>query len=51
MMPLQRAWLLRSGKKQVVKWTAEGAVKRETFPRVFCDARQALLAGDMIVSC
>ena len=39
MMPLQRAWLLRSGKKQVVKWTAEGAVKREAFPRVFCDAQ------------
>ena len=29
MMPLQRAWMLRSGKKQVVKWTAEGAVKCE----------------------
>ena len=36
MMPLQRAWMLRSGKKQVVKWTAEGAVKCE-FHRVFCD--------------
>ena len=27
MMPSQRARMLESGKKQVVKWTAEGAVK------------------------
>ena len=35
MMPLQRAWMLRSGKKQVVKWTAEGAVKCEIIARQF----------------
>ena len=27
MMPVQRARMLRAGEKQVVKWTAEGAVK------------------------
>ena len=37
MMPLQRTGLLRTGMKQVVKWTAEGAVKGVT--RVFCDAK------------
>ena len=36
MMPLQRACdAERSGKKQVVKWTAEGAVKCG-FHKVFC---------------
>ncbi len=34
--------------KQIVKWTAEGAVKGET--RVFCDVRHASVAGDMLVS-
>lgn len=37
MMPLQRDCdAERSGKKQVVKWTAEGAVKC-SFHKVFCD--------------
>lgn len=31
--------LLRSGKKQVIKWTAEGAVKCDFYYRVFCNER------------
>ena len=30
--------MLEPGKKQVVKWTAEGAVKCDLYHRVFCDA-------------
>ncbi len=39
-MPLQRAPLLGRGKKQVVKWTAEGAGK--WISRVFCNERASV---------
>ncbi len=43
--------MLEPGKKHVVKWTAEGAVKC-VFHRVFCDATgRRINAGDMLVSC
>ncbi len=42
-MPLQRAWKLRAGEKQVVKWTAEGAVKG-----LWAEYSATLMAG---VSC
>lgn len=41
--------MLRMGEKQVIKWTAEGAVKGDS--RVFCNVRHTLVAGDMLVSC
>lgn len=38
MMPVQRTRVLRAGEKQVVKWTAEGAVKCKVYIyRVFCN--------------
>ena len=77
MMPLQRACgaesqvrnklsngPLRSGEKQVVKWTAEGAVKCDRIrlsDRIVCQCcpiteysatcRHTSVAGDMLVSC
>ncbi len=45
-----RCW--EPGKKQVVKWTAEGAVKSKSFVlSILRRCRQTLSAGDMLVSC
>ena len=47
-----RAQRVREGESrvemQIVKWTAEGAVKRET--PVACDVGHTSVAGDMLVS-
>ena len=44
MMPVQRTRMLRTGEKQVVKWTAEGTVKSIRFSytqySVTCGIRQ-----------
>lgn len=39
--------MLRTGRKQFVKWTTEGAVK--SLGRVFCDVEHTLVAGNMMV--
>ena len=41
-----RCW--ESGQKQVVKWTAEGAVKCAFMHRVFCDARACVICRGYI---
>ena len=43
-------WCWESGKKQVVKWTAEGAVKWG-FPKYSATCWHTSVAGDMLVSC
>lgn len=51
MMPVQRTRMLRTGEKQVVKWTAEGAVKWDLFPEYSATCGHTSVAGDMLVSC
>ena len=49
MMPVQRTRMLRAGEKQVVKWTAEGAVKC-VCTEYSATFGQTLPVRDMIVS-
>ncbi len=50
-MHLQRVGELRAYSTQHIKWTTEGAVNRLEIILVFCNATQALIVRDMLVSC